>query len=625
MAEYNAEKIKVLKGLEAVRLRPGMFIGDTNVRGLHHLVYELVDNSIDEVMAGYCKQVVVIIHNDGSVSVEDDGRGIPTGMHAEGKSGVEIVLTTLHAGGKFDSDTYKVSGGLHGVGASCVNALSKSLVVTVKQNGKSYVQKFEYGKPVKPLEVSGETKETGTKITFLPDDKIFETTEYKFEILKSRLQELAFLNSGLKIILIDERTEKKLEFCYDGGLKSFIEFLNTGKNVLHNEIITLSKDSMVKIEIAMQYHDGYQENIYSFVNNINTIEHGTHYTGFATALTRLINNYNKDKKLADVSLTGNDTKEGLTAIISVKVPEPQFEGQTKSKLGNSEIKGIVDSFVFEFLTNYFEENPKTAKIIVQNCVNSARAREAARKARELTKRKGLLGSTSLPGKLSDCQEKDPAKCEIFIVEGDSAGGTVKQARTRENQAVLPVFGKILNVEKARVDKVLKSDKLAMLISALGCSIGEEFDVTKLRYHRIILMGDSDVDGSHITTLNLTFFFRYLKPLIEKGYLYIALPPLYQIKKGNKIMYAINDHEKEVILKEMGNDKIGIQRYKGLGEMNAEQLWDTTINPETRHLKQVTIEDAVEADRIFSILMGEEVPPRKEFIMTHAKTVKNLDV
>ncbi|MBS3111918.1 DNA topoisomerase (ATP-hydrolyzing) subunit B [Candidatus Woesearchaeota archaeon] len=625
MAEYNAEKIKVLKGLEAVRLRPGMFIGDTNVRGLHHLVYELVDNSIDEVMAGYCKQVVVIIHNDGSVSVEDDGRGIPTGMHAEGKSGVEIVLTTLHAGGKFDSDTYKVSGGLHGVGASCVNALSKSLVVTVKQNGKSYVQKFEYGKPVKPLEVSGETKETGTKITFLPDDKIFETTEYKFEILKSRLQELAFLNSGLKIILIDERTEKKLEFCYNGGLKSFIEFLNTGKNVLHNEIITLSKDSMVKIEIAMQYHDGYQENIYSFVNNINTIEHGTHYTGFATALTRLINNYNKDKKLADVSLTGNDTKEGLTAIISVKVPEPQFEGQTKSKLGNSEIKGIVDSFVFEFLTNYFEENPKTAKIIVQNCVNSARAREAARKARELTKRKGLLGSTSLPGKLSDCQEKDPAKCEIFIVEGDSAGGTVKQARTRENQAVLPVFGKILNVEKARVDKVLKSDKLAMLISALGCSIGEEFDVSKLRYHRIILMGDSDVDGSHITTLNLTFFFRYLKPLIEKGYLYIALPPLYQIKKGNKIRYAINDNEKEVILKEMGNDKIGIQRYKGLGEMNAEQLWDTTINPETRHLKQVTIEDAVEADRIFSILMGEEVPPRKEFIMTHAKTVKNLDV
>ena len=625
MAEYNAEKIKVLKGLEAVRLRPGMFIGDTNVRGLHHLVYELVDNSIDEVMAGYCKQVVVIIHNDGSVSVEDDGRGIPTGMHAEGKSGVEIVLTTLHAGGKFDSDTYKVSGGLHGVGASCVNALSKSLVVTVKQNGKSYVQKFEYGKPVKPLEVSGETKETGTKITFLPDDKIFETTEYKFEILKSRLQELAFLNSGLKIILIDERTEKKLEFCYNGGLKSFIEFLNTGKNVLHNEIITLSKDSMVKIEIAMQYHDGYQENIYSFVNNIHTIEHGTHYTGFATALTRLINNYNKDKKLADVSLTGNDTKEGLTAIISVKVPEPQFEGQTKSKLGNSEIKGIVDSFVFEFLTNYFEENPKTAKIIVQNCVNSARAREAARKARELTKRKGLLGSTSLPGKLSDCQEKDPAKCEIFIVEGDSAGGTVKQARTRENQAVLPVFGKILNVEKARVDKVLKSDKLAMLISALGCSIGEEFDVSKLRYHRIILMGDSDVDGSHITTLNLTFFFRYLKPLIEKGYLYIALPPLYQIKKGNKIRYAINDNEKEVILKEMGNDKIGIQRYKGLGEMNAEQLWDTTINPETRHLKQVTIEDAVEADRIFSILMGEEVPPRKEFIMTHAKTVKNLDV
>src|SRR3989338_3548176 len=554
MAEYNAEKIKVLKGLEAVRLRPGMFIGDTNVRGLHHLVYELVDNSIDEVMAGYCKQVVVIIHNDGSVSVEDDGRGIPTGMHAEGKSGVEIVLTTLHAGGKFDSDTYKVSGGLHGVGASCVNALSKSLVVTVKQNGKSYVQKFEYGKPVKPLEVSGETKETGTKITFLPDDKIFETTEYKFEIL-------------------------------------------------------------------MQYHDGYQENIYSFVNNINTIEHGTHYTGFATALTRLINNYNKDKKLADVSLTGNDTKEGLTAIISVKVPEPQFEGQTKSKLGNSEIKGIVDSFVFEFLTNYFEENPKTAKIIVQNCVNSARAREAARKARELTKRKGLLGSTSLPGKLSDCQEKDPAKCEIFIVEGDSAGGTVKQARTRENQAVLPVFGKILNVEKARVDKVLKSDKLAMLISALGCSIGEEFDVSKLRYHRIILMGDSDVDGSHITTLNLTFFFRYLKPLIEKGYLYIALPPLYQIKKGNKIRYAINDNEKEVILKEMGNDKIGIQRYKGLGEMNAEQLWDTTINPETRHLKQVTIEDAVEADRIFSILMVEEVPPTKQFIITHAKTVK----
>jgi DNA gyrase subunit B len=631
--EYTAESIKVLKGLEAVKARPGMYIGSTDGRGLHHLVWEIVDNSVDEHLAGHGNKIQIIVHKDNSITVMDNGRGIPTEIHSEEKkSGVEIALTVLHAGGKFDKNSYKVSGGLHGVGVSVVNALSKHLKVEVRQKGKLFVQEYEYGYPKYDLKIVADCpeNETGTTVTFLPDDKVFSELVYDFGTIINRLRELAFLNPGLEIIVEDERAEPHnvKNFFYKGGIKEFVIYLNEGKEILNKDVIYMNKKNEDTIvEAALQWNDSYNESIFSFVNNINTHEGGTHVTGFSTALTRVVNNYIKKKKLSEVGLTGEDIKEGLTAIISLKVQNPQFEGQTKTKLGNSEIKGLVDSMTFDYLSGYFEENPAVAKIIIEKCVNAFQAREAARKARELTRRKGALSGAGLPGKLADCQERDPAKCEIFIVEGDSAGGTVKQARTRENQAVLPVFGKILNVEKARIDKVLTSDKLAMLISALGCGVGEEFDIKKLRYHKIILMADSDVDGAHITTLNLTLFYRYLKQIIDDGYLYIAMPPLYQIKKGKKIMYAMDDKEKESMLKEMGEEASGvnIQRYKGLGEMNADQLWETTINPETRHMKKVTIEDAIVAEKMFSVLMGENVEPRKEFIMAHAKQVKNLDV
>ncbi len=629
--DYSAASIRVLKGLEACRLRPAMYIGSTDLRGLHHLVFEIIDNSIDEHLAGFCNKIKILFHLNNSVTVIDNGRGIPTDIHpTEKKSGVEIALTVLHAGGKFDKNSYKVSGGLHGVGVSVVNALSKNVRVEVKQKGKMFLQEFEYGNPKYDLKIIGDCllNETGTTVTFLPDDKIFTETIYDFNIISNRLRELAFLNPGIEIILEDERLEphNQKRFYFEGGIKEFVAYLNSGKQALCKDIIYMNKENNGTIvEIALQWNDSYNETVFSFVNNINTHEGGTHLTGFATALTRVVNNYIKKKKLSDIGLSGEDVREGLAAILSLKVQNPQFEGQTKTKLGNSEIKGIVDSLTFDYLTSYFEENPSVAKIIIDKCVNAFQAREAARKARELTRRKGALNGAGLPGKLADCQERDPAKCELFIVEGDSAGGTVKQARTRETQAVLPIFGKVLNVEKARIDKVLSSDKLAILISALGCGVGEEFNIDKLRYHRIILMADSDVDGSHITTLNLTLFYRYLKQIIEKGYLYIAMPPLYQIKKGKKIVYAMDDKEKETILKEIGSEGLSIQRYKGLGEMNAEQLWETTINPETRHMKKVTIEDAIEAENIFSVLMGENVEPRKEFIMSNAKFVKNLDV
>lgn len=628
MSEYSASNITILKGLEAVRMRPAMYIGDIGEKGLHHLVWELVDNSIDEALAGFCNKINVIINRDGSVTVKDNGRGIPTDMHPEeGKSAVEVVLTVLHAGGKFDKDTYKISGGLHGVGASVVNALSKRLVVEIKQKGKIFYQEYERGVPKEPLKVIGESNETGTIMTFWPDDKIFTTLMFKYEILVNRLRELAFLNSGLTIELLDGRDEKTDCFCYEGGLRSFVEYLNTNKTPLHEKIIHLKKEGDdIDVEVALQYNDSYNENVFSFVNNISTIEGGTHLVGFNTALTRVVNNYlKKVNKKEEISLTGNDVHEGLTAIVSVKVPEPQFEGQTKGKLGNSEIKGIVDSIVFEKLSSFFEENPAVVKVVIEKCIAAAKAREAARKARELVRRKGVLESGGLPGKLADCQERDPAKAEIFLVEGDSAGGSSKQGRDRKTQAILPLRGKILNVEKARLDKMYKNEIILTLISALGCSIDVEFNIEKLRYHKIIIMTDADVDGSHIGCLLLTFFFRHMKEVIESGYLYLAMPPLYKIVKNKRAWYVYNDQELEVLLNEIGREGINLQRYKGLGEMNPEQLWETTLDPSVRNLKKVTLDDAVVADQIFTLLMGEEVEPRKEFIMSHAHEVVNLDV
>ena len=624
--DYSSSNIKVLKGLEAVKKRPAMYIGSTDERGLHHLVWEVVDNSVDEHLAGHCSKIKVGIHKDNSISVLDNGRGIPTGMNQqEGKTGVELALTVLHAGGKFDKDSYQVSGGLHGVGVSCVNALSSWLKVFVKQKGQIFTQEYKEGFPQGPLKPIGTTTDSGTQVTFLPNNNIFSETVYEYDTLKKRLRELAFLNPGLEISLLDERTNQQETFLYEGGVKDFVNFLNEGKGTI-GEIIQLEKEhNKVVVHVAMQYNESFAQTVYSYVNNINTIEGGTHVVGFNTALTRVINTYIRKNKLTDKSLTGDDAREGLTAIISLKVQHPQFEGQTKTKLGNSEIKGLVDSVITEKLSEYFEENPSVAKSIIHKAISAAKAREAARKARELVRRKGALSSTSLPGKLADCQEKDPALSEIFIVEGDSAAGTAKQARKRETQAILPVFGKILNVEKARLDKFLKSDKLTMMIAALGCGVGEEFNIDKLRYHKIILMADSDVDGAHITTLNLTLFYRYLREIIEKGYLFIAMPPLYQIKKGKKAIYALDDEEKDKILEELGTDGVHVQRYKGLGEMNAEQLWETTVNPESRHLKKVTVEDAIEADKVFSMLMGEEVAPRREFIMANAKEVTNLDI
>ena len=625
---YTSENIKVLKGLEAVKLRPGMYIGSTDSRGLHHLVFEVVDNSIDEHLAGFCNKILIIIHKDNSITVIDNGRGIPTGIHSEEKkSGVEVALTILHAGGKFDKNTYKVSGGLHGVGVSVVNALSKKLKVEVRQNGKVYVQEYERGKPLYDLKIVEETNETGTTVTFLPDSEVFTETIFDFSLLSNRIRELAFLNPGLEISIKDERTEPILEkiFAYNEGIREFINYLNLGKQPLHKDVIYFSKSlENINIEFGLQWNDGYTESVYTFVNNINTHEGGTHLTGFNTALTRVVNNYIKKKKLSDVNLNGEDIREGLVAIISLKVQNPQFEGQTKTKLGNSEVKGIVDSCAFEFLTSYFEENPNVAKIIIDKCVNAYQAREAARKARELTRRKGVLNGGGLPGKLADCQEKDPVKCELFLVEGDSAGGTCLSGRDRKTQAILPLRGKILNVEKARLDKIFKNNEIIAMISAIGCGIGEEFDITKLRYHKIIIMSDGDVDGAHIACLLLTFFYRYMKPLIDNKHIYLAMPPLYRISKGKNHLYSYNDASLPEAMAKIGNDA-DLQRYKGLGEMNADQLWETTMDPSVRYLKQVNIEDVVEADRMFSILMGEEVEPRKEFIMTNAKFVKNLDV
>ncbi|MDO8556715.1 MAG: DNA topoisomerase (ATP-hydrolyzing) subunit B [Nanoarchaeota archaeon] len=625
--DYSAKNITVLKGLEAVRLRASMYIGDTSERGLHHLINEVVDNSLDEALAGNCTFIKVTINANGSVTVEDDGRGIPVDVHPqEGKSALELVMTVLHAGGKFDKKSYKVSGGLHGVGVSCVNALSTWLEVQVKRNGNVYFQRYEQGKPVTEVKIVGQYEgRTGTIVTFLPDTTIFTATIFSYDVVASRLRELAYLNKGVKILIKDERTGIEEVFHYLGGIKEFVQHLNKSKVALHPEIIYINKTTEnTEVEIAMQYNDSYNENIHSFVNNINTIEGGTHYSGYATALTRSINDYIKKKKLTETKLTGEDVREGLTTIISLKIPNPQFEGQTKTKLGNSEIKGFVDSAVYEALNTYFEEHPTVAKIVIGKVINAAEAREAARKARELTRRKSALDSGSLPGKLADCQERDPAKTELFIVEGDSAGGSSIMARDRKIQAILPLRGKILNVEKARLDKMLRNEQITILLSALGTGIGEEFNIAKTRYHKIILMTDADVDGAHISCLLLTLFYRHLRPLIEKGYVYIAMPPLYKINKGKTIKYCYNNQELEKALEELGQDA-HIQRYKGLGEMNPEQLWETTMNPADRKIKQATIHDAALADEMFSTLMGEEVEPRKAFIEKHATYVRNLDI
>ncbi|WP_250674715.1 DNA topoisomerase (ATP-hydrolyzing) subunit B [Paraclostridium ghonii] len=630
--EYGASQIQVLEGLEPVRKRPGMYIGSTGPRGLHHLVYEVVDNSIDEALAGYCSDIYACINEDGSILVKDNGRGIPVEVHPKtGKSTLETVLTVLHAGGKFGGGGYKVSGGLHGVGVSVVNALSEWLVAEVHKDGKIYRQKYERGVPTSEIKVVGESKSTGTIIQFKPDDTIFEEVEYKYDTLEYRLRELAFLNKGIKIILEDKRLEQEKikEFHYDGGLIEFVKHLNKTKTGIHDDIIYIekkAKDNMV--EVALQYTDGYTENIYSFANNINTHEGGTHLSGFKTAMTKVVNEYARKNgilKEKDTNLLGEDIREGLTAVISIKLPEPQFEGQTKTKLGNTAIRGIVDSVTVEEIGSFLEENPTTARIIVDKALRAQRAREAAKKARELTRRKSVLESTSLPGKLADCAEKDPSKSEIFLVEGDSAGGSAKQGRDRHSQAILPLRGKILNVEKSRLDKILSSDEIRNMITAYGCGVGDDFDLEKARYHKIVIMTDADVDGAHIRTLLLTFFFRYMKPLIEQGYIYIAQPPLYKVKKQKKEHYVYSDKELNVLLEEIGRTGIELQRYKGLGEMNAEQLWDTTMNPETRTLLQVSIEDASMADEIFSMLMGDKVAPRKEFIEENARYVRNLDI
>ncbi|RLE38443.1 DNA topoisomerase (ATP-hydrolyzing) subunit B [Candidatus Woesearchaeota archaeon] len=625
--KYGADQITVLGGIEAVRKRPGMYIGDTGLRGLHHLVYEVVDNAIDEAMAGFCTEINIIIHTNGNITVIDNGRGIPVGIHPKLKvPAVEVALTKLHAGGKFDSRTYKVAGGLHGVGVSVVNALSSELSVEIKRDGNIYFQKYSRGKKISELKVIGKALDTGTKLTFKADPEIFEKTEFRFDILASRLRELAFLNKGVKITLLDQRDNKTKTFLYEGGIKSFVEYLNKNKNVI-GEIIYFEKaKDNVMLEIAMQYNDGFQESIFSFANNINTHEGGTHLTGFRAALTRTLNSYaEKHKMLKKVKLTSEDVREGLTAVISVKLPNPQFEGQTKTKLGNSEIKGLVDSIVSSELSTFLNENPSIAKSILEKSLNAASAREAARKARELVRRKSIFEVSNLPGKLADCSNKDPTKCELFLVEGDSAGGSARQGRDRNFQAILPLRGKIINVEKARLNKVMSNNEIMTIITALGTGIGDEFKKDKLRYHKIILLADSDVDGQHIICLALTFFYRYMKPLIEAGHLYIAQPPLYLIKKGKQHWYAQNDDEKERILNEISNEGVTIQRYKGLGEMNPSQLWETTLDPENRVLKKVTIEDAVAADETFSILMGDEVGPRRQFIEEHAKFVVNLDV
>ena len=631
--KYDENQIQVLEGLEAVRKRPGMYIGSTSARGLHHLVYEIVDNSIDEALAGYCDKIEVCINEDNSITVTDDGRGMPVGIHPKmGKSTVEVIMTILHAGGKFGGGGYKVSGGLHGVGASVVNALSEECVVTVKREGKIWEQKYSKGKVLTEVTQIGESNETGTRTYFKPDHEIFDETVFDFEVLAQRLRELAFLNKGVYIKLIDKREGKEQEevFHYEGGIKSFVTYLNRNKVPLHEEPIYIEgiKDD-VSVEVALQYNDGYTENIFSFANNIDTVEGGTHLVGFKTALTRSFNDYAKKFghiKDNDKNFTGDDIREGLTAVISVKIEDPQFEGQTKTKLGNSEVRGIVDSIVGENISIFLEENPNIGKMIIDKALMAARARDAARKARELT-RKSVLERSALPGKLADCSSKDPKECEIYIVEGDSAGGSAKQGRNRKFQAILPLRGKILNVEKQRLDRILNSDTIRSMVTAFGAGIGNDFDVTKIRYDRIIIMTDADVDGAHIRTLMLTFFYRYMRPLIDEGHVYIAQPPLYKISKGKKEHYAYSDAELEQVLINLGgkDNSTDIQRYKGLGEMNAAQLWDTTMDPEQRILLRVNIEDAMQADEIFTILMGEKVEPRKEFIQQNAKNVVNLDI
>lgn len=640
-SEYSAENIQVLEGLEAVRKRPSMYIGDTSSRGLHHLVYEVIDNSIDEALVGYCDKIEVIIHADNSITVIDNGRGIPTGIHEkENRSALEVVLTVLHAGGKFDKGSYKVSGGLHGVGVSCVNALSTKLQATIYREGKVFYQEYHKGKPADPVKVIGESGETGTKITFLPDNSIFTITEYEYSILATRIRELAFLNKGIRLTITDERnTDEEGNFISDSfysetGLVDFINYLDATREKLMSEPINIEGEkNNTPIEIAMQYNTSFAENLHSYVNNINTHEGGTHLAGFRRGLTRTLKSYaEKSGMLSKLKfdINGDDFREGLTAIISVKVAEPQFEGQTKTKLGNSDVMGAVDQMVSESLTNYLEENPKEAKTIVNKVILAATARHAARKARELVQRKNVLSGSGLPGKLADCSERDPALCEIYLVEGDSAGGTAKAGRDRKFQAILPLRGKILNVEKAMQHKIYESEEIKNIFTALGVNIGTAEDskalnLEKLRYHKIIIMTDADVDGSHIATLILTFFFRYMKELVEQGYVYIATPPFYLIRKGKEERYCWTDDERNQLVKEWSSNGEGkgihIQRYKGLGEMNAEQLWDTTMNPENRILRQVTIENGTEADRIFSMLMGDEVPPRREFIEKNAKYAK----
>jgi DNA gyrase subunit B len=628
--KYDAATITVLKGLEAVRRRPAMYIGDTGARGLHHLVYEVVDNSIDEAMAGFCDSIKVSVNKDKSVTVEDNGRGIPVDIHpTQKRPALEVVMTMLHAGGKFDHRTYKVSGGLHGVGVSVVNALSEWCEVEVTRDGQVYAQRYEKGKAAGDVKVIGKKSQTGTKTTFKPDKDIFEKIDFSFDVISARMRELAFLNNSLKISIEDKASGKSNVFKYKGGLISFIEYLNETKEALHKPIYFKGTRDTIELEVSLQYTDAYVENILSYVNNINTIEGGTHLIGFKTALTRTINNYaqkNNFIKNSDLSLQGEDVREGLTAVISLKLPDPQFEGQTKTKLGNSEIKGIVESLVGESLSEFFEENPPIARRVIEKSITAARSREAARKARELTRRKGALESSGLPGKLADCSSTDPDECEIYIVEGDSAGGSAKQGRDRRFQAILPLKGKILNVEKARLDKVLSNEEIRAIVTALGTGIGtDEFDISKARYKKVIIMTDADVDGSHIRTLILTFLYRYMKELIEQEHVYIALPPLYRVKKGNTEIYAYSDEERDKILDKLGRTGISVQRYKGLGEMNPDQLWKTTMNPEHRTLKQVSLEDAAEAEHIFTILMGDQVEPRRKFIEENAKYVRNLDV
>ena len=636
--EYKADQIQVLEGLEAVRKRPGMYIGSVSIRGLHHLVYEIVDNSVDEALAGYCTEINVTIEPGNIIKVEDNGRGIPVDIHPKTHiSAAETVYTVLHAGGKFGGDSgYKVSGGLHGVGSSVVNALSEWTEVTIQRDGGIFQMKFERGKTVEPLRRIGDSDKTGTTVRFLADDTIFETLEYEYEVLENRFREMAFLTKGLKITIEDKREEKeqKAEFCFEGGLISFVEYLNKNKEALHQKPIYIEKAGEFPVEIAMQYTTAYSENIYSFVNNINTIEGGTHLEGFKRSLTKVFNDYAKSHNILkekDGNLLGDDIREGITAVVSVKVKEPQFEGQTKTKLGNSEVTGIVQSAVNDALSSFLEENPQVAKSILEKCISASRAREAARKARELVRRKNALENTTLPGKLADCSSSNRDECEVYIVEGDSAGGSAKQGRDRRFQAILPLWGKMLNVEKARADKIYGNDKLNPVILAVGAGIGNDFDITKIRYGKVIIMADADVDGSHIRTLLLTFFFRYMRPLIENGNVYLAQPPLYKLsKKGMEDKYCYTDDDlnkayKELEEKGIARDQLSIQRYKGLGEMNPEQLWETTMNPENRILIQVTMEDAIKADEIFNTLMGDDVEPRREFIIKNSKFVKNLDI